>query len=1192
MPEELHPIVAQLTPNEEQRPAVSARGCDVVVTAGAGTGKTRTLVARYLSLLADLEADRRGHLRSIVAITFTRKAAREMRNRVRAEVRRYLAHCALTPQQRDRWQAVYARLDAARIGTIHSLCTEILRAQPAEASVDPRFQVLEEGQAALLRREVLDEALAWAADEPDAVRLFDLLDGATRLRGAIQTLLARRLDAASAFEALPADPLAYWREVLSQRKLVRLERLLSDPAWAEALTALRRSKPTDPDDRMALQRRWALAAIDEAVESRVRRRSGSPGQRSVPSGGAGVGAAERIEERLASLSRLDDVNLVGGSYRAWPGGKSEKAAVKDALRTVRKLWRDHADLLSLQLTSLDERTAEAIPGLRAVFRFARRRYQAEKRNRRVLDFDDLESGAVELLQDHPEVRTRWQDQVEAILVDEFQDTNERQRRLVHLLSGDAGHRRSSGKLFIVGDAKQSIYGFRGADVTVFRAERERIVGRDDGEGWPLTTSYRAHRDLVRALNNLLRPVLGEEADPHRPWAEPFAPIAAHRDAPGPRIEPPYVEMHLTVGSKSDGALDRAARALVGRLAEMVESGAQMADGGEAAPHGLRPLDYGDIAILCRASGSFGAYEDALDEAGLPYVTVAGRGFYDRPEIRDLLNALRALADPTDDLALVGLLRSPAVALSDAAIYRLVRGRGEAPISLWQALSRGDADLGIGAQGRSSVDPVAGQRVARSVSLITELHTMAGRTGVGDLLKAFLDATTYRAALLKAGQQRAVRNVQKLLGDAHASGLVSVGAFLEYVDGLRDSGAREGEARAVSGDAVQIMTIHQAKGLEFPIVVLGDATWSGGGGGSRPVLIDPTLGVLPPLPPSGGDDEEELAAVYCLAQAREEDQAAAESDRLLYVAATRAREKLLVSGCLSGIRKDGTPYKPGGWLDKLGRPLGLHEIEIPYDEQGSLVHHRELRAGETTVGCLIYEPAATTYEPATPLVTDAVAIETPLPPPLLAPVTQTEAPPTQREAPQQVWRVVPETRRPRAPSRTVGQLVHEALAAWRLPQGRDDEPFEEWLRARARAAGLVDRQQIADARRRVRRLLLQLQEHPLFEDLTAAQQRLHEVPYTLEQQGRLENGQIDLLYRRRDIWSIVEFKTDEVRHATRFEQLLRERNYVPQARRYAEAIEQLLGTRPRCLLCMLDYERRTRVYAIPAAGPLERVDRFS
>ncbi len=1181
MSRDLHPIVAQLKPNPEQRPAVETRCQDVVVTAGAGTGKTRTLVARYLSLLAEGLAEETerpgppdsrgmdsGRVRAVVAITFTRKAAREMRSRVRAEVQCYLAGGDMGAGEREHWQEIYAELDAARIGTIHSLCSEILRAHPAEANVDPRFRVLEEGQLGLLRQDVLDEALAWAADDPEVAALFSLLGGARALRGVVEKLLAQRLDATAAFGAVEDDPLPVWREVLRQRRGVRLRQLIGDAAFREAVDVLCDSEPTDGEDAMAVQRRRALRAIAEANRCAAAEETDGTHPDHPPGATEALAIGRyRMEQQIAALSQLDDISLVGGSYKAWRGGKAERTAVKDALRALRGLWRDYADFLSLELNPRDEVLAQSLPGLRVLFRFACERYRAAKENERALDFDDLEAGALRLFRDHPTVRARWQSEVAAILVDEFQDTNQRQRDLVRFLAGDAGSTPAPGRLFIVGDAKQSIYRFRGADVTVFREEREAIA-RAGGRSVELRTSYRAHRGLVEALNDLLRPVLGEEADPYLPWAEPFAPIAPHRQDPAPGVEAPYVEFHLTVGSKSAGGLDRAARALVARVAELV-----------TASEGVDGLCYDDVAILCRSSTSFETYEDALDEAGLPYVTVAGRGFYDRPEIRDLLNGLRALADPTDDLALVGLLRSPAVALSDIAIYRLVSARdaesaaGDYVKPLWDVLRRGGGEL----------DALAEQRAARAVALVHELHTMAGRTVVGDLLKAFLDATGYRAALLKAGQQRAVRNVDKLLGDAHASGLVGVGAFLEYLSGLQVSSAREGEARAEAGGAVQIMSVHQAKGLQFPVVVLGDATWSRGrrGGG---LLLDADLGVVLPMEDPDG---EQKAAVYHLAEAREADQGAAESDRLLYVAATRVQEKLLVSGCIGGIRRDGTPYRLGGWLGQLGRPLGLHEMEIPYEDEGSLVHRRELRSGETGAVCLIYEPGCVHPDPAVSLSEVADSAEVTMPPPLLEPVVPEEG--TAREVTQRVWPVVPRAARPKAPARVVGELVHEALAAWRLPDSMDDQSFDRWVWARARAAGLVDGEQIAHAVRRSRRLLLRFRGNRLFEILDTADRRLHEVPYSLEEDGRVQRGKIDLLYRRDGEWTIVEFKTDEVRSSSQFRRVLDEKGYEVQARQYAAAAGRLLGVRPRCLLCMLDDRASIRTYFVPEAGRLKRVN---
>jgi ATP-dependent helicase/nuclease subunit A len=793
--------------------------------------------------------------------------------------------------------------------------------------------------------------------------------------------------------------------------------------------------------------------------------------------------------------------------------------------------------------ALEEQLAEAVPALQSLFDYAATAYHRLKEERQALDYDDLEAGALALLQENVAVRARWQEEIQALLVDEFQDTNGRQRDLVTLLNAGRG------RLFIVGDAKQSIYRFRGADVVVFRGERERIE-RAGGAALSLDTSYRAHRDLIAGLNALLRPVLGDEADPERPWAEPFAPLGHHREEPGPGFVAPHVELHLSVGTKSGGALERAADALAWRIVELLS--------GESP---VGSLDPGDFSILCRASTSFSAYEDALERAGVPFLTVAGRGFYGRPEIRDLLNALQALADPTDDLVLAGTLRSPAFALSDGALYHLCRARTETGTSLWEVLCLQQAE-GLLAEG----DRRCAQRAAR---VIARLHEQVGRTSVADVLKAFLDATDYRAALIEAGQARGARNASKLLADAHASNIVGVGEFLEFVTGLRDSGTREGEARATAEGAVQIMTVHAAKGLEFPVVVIGDVTRAGGGGGG--LLIDPELGPLVPV----RDDQRQLPAIYRLGKRREDDQGEAESDRLLYVAATRAREKLILSGCID-VKKDGSIGKLGGWLGKLAGEEGL-DLEgrtLAYDPEGMGVHRLDLQAGSTPATCTIYEPGYTWDQRRRGKETKPEAAVA-LPPPLLAPVLPVPEGVDDRVAEQErlpvqrVWRVVPAVAWPRAPAWVVGSLVHEALAAWRFP-GDAGFDFRRWGEARARGYGITDARQRGDAVHRTRELLVRFRSDPLYGEMDRADQRLHEVPYSLVVDGGVESGIIDALYQCDGTWTLVEFKTDQVKDRSELESLLENEGYSAQAQRYIAAAERLLGQRPRCVLCMLNY----------------------
>ncbi|TFG71230.1 MAG: hypothetical protein E4H27_05060, partial [Anaerolineales bacterium] len=896
-----HPILDldEVIPSTEQRPAVMSRGADVVVTAGAGAGKTRALVGRYLSLLVD------GYpLRSIVAITFTTKAAREMRSRIRQAVRAYQAQLGLNGDERHRWQEIYLAMDSARIATIHSLCADILRLHPAEASLDPAFTVLDEGQAGLFQQQALNAGLALAASHDDLASLFAVF-GVRNLQQILSDLLGQRLDVERAFSQESVNTEDDWRAWIQEQCDRAFSHLVNMPAWEQTVAALYAEEASDPTDNAEVQRRRIVEALD----------------------------AFDVSKDPNALQVIHAINLAGGRAQAWPGGAAQRDAVKSALRSLRDLWRDHeADILR-SFNALDTALVETRPKLMQVFFAALAHYALLKKQHNALDFDDLEITALNLLNTHPQVRERWQREIRAILVDEFQDTNARQRDLLDQLNG------SEHKLFIVGDGKQSIYGFRGADVVVFRGKKAQI--QQSGKYDALTESYRAHRELIGLLNACLKPVLGEYEVEEAPWIEPFAPLTYVREAPR-GCESPFVEFHLTVGSKVDGALQAAADILANRLEAIIANA-------------CGDLSYDDVAVLCRASTSFNAYEDAFDRAGIPYITVSGRGFYDRPEIRDVLNALKALAEPTDDCALAGLLRSPACGLSDIALYHLISfARESSEDSLWAFVCHTDFTFLVS---RNLPDDAFKADKARD--LIQSFHSIVGRITVSDLLRRFLDITDYRAALMRAGSSRSVHNITKLLADAHDSGIVAISEFLNYITGIRDSGGREGEAAVLSEGAVRIMTVHAAKGLEFGIVVIGDA---GRGELNRDgLIIHELFGVLPALSSREvGSRVKLLSAIYEIAKAQEGAKSLAESDRMLYVAATRAKEKLLLSGT-ARISQQGT-LSVSGWLERLAGEHGLDLISasIPFNAEGDGVHDCSITvrsdAGEMhAVGCFIYEP---------------------------------------------------------------------------------------------------------------------------------------------------------------------------------------------------------------------------------------------
>ena len=1160
----LHPLLAGMEPSQEQIGPIMARQGDIAVTAGAGAGKTRTLVVRYLSLLVEGLP-----LRSIVAITFTKKAAREMRNRVREAMRAYLQTEGLPDDERATWRDTYARLDAARIGTIHSLCAEILRHHPAEMELDPRFEMLEEGQMALLQAQVVDTALGWAAEHPETASLFSTFSE-RGLRRILARLLERRLDVSEARETIGEDLWSVWKTHLVQP----IAAFVDEPTVR-----------ADFEDLEALQADGTLERAAAAGDSLA------PELRAALHHWRAIRAARRAEdwyEVSRHLAPLRDALKQKGRKANWAPARPKTiiARLQDQYdESVKSLVKKGIDL------GLDRHLAqEIVPALLRLHDHALDRYHRAKRREhgqpstpsaplRALDFDDLEAAALRLLRRDAAARAHWQGQIQALLIDEFQDTNARQRDLLAILNGDAG------KLFIVGDGKQSIYRFRGADVTVFREEREAIA--ENGAGYQLATSYRAHRRLIEILNAALQPVLGER-DPERPYVEPFAALEHHREDPAPGLTPPYLELHLAVGTKSDGALDRAAQILATRLAALVEGGDVTLAREEAydAQRQTRPLDYGDVAILCRASSSFAAYENALEATGIPFLTVAGRGFYDRPEVRDVLNALQALADPSDDLALAGLLRSVAVGLSDMGLYRLRQAQrsAEAP-SLWHFLQGCESSPSIDLAFLGDEASLADDARRR----IQHLHDLVGRTTVADVLKAFLDATAYRATLLRAGQARGANNLDKLLADAHASGIVGVGEFVEYVTELRDVAAREGEARAVARGAVQIMTVHQAKGLEFPVVVIGDAARRAPR--SRGVLIDETLGLVPPLTDerlvSAADGsrrvEKVTSAAYRLAQERESDRERAESDRLLYVAATRARDMLLISGTLRA-------YKSGaigtyGWLDRLDTALQLSEHAPPCDDAGDVVHRFSFDLAHQPVCAAIYEPEARL-----PTATVERQAHHPLALPddleLLQPLaaqrlTDDEAVrEAERDPPRRVWRLIPQTRKARAPSWVVGQLVHVALAHWLFPddQGVD---FYVWAANEARSCGVTDEQEVKDGVQRAARLMNRFQVTALHARMAAARRLLHEVPYSVaDADGAAESGVIDALFEDDHGWTLVEFKTDYAEDRSDMERIAAEEGYVEQVKRYLAAIERLLGERPHPKLCFLN-----------VAGQVQEIQRF-
>ena len=1104
--------------NQQQAVTDSARA--IAVTAGAGSGKTLSLVGRYLHLLEQ------GYpIRSILAITFTEKAAREMRSRIRAALHNseFTIQNSIHPSS----------FDSARIGTIHSLCAELLRSHPAEAGLDPAFEVLEEGLSSALQAEAVESALAWASTDEPSAALFGAFKE-NELRQILNALMSRRLDmsaesASADFHELrqgfsPPNP-GLPKPTLSPPNLIppkptlcatniieqfsnslssHLAAHLDSDAWLDSLSVLASHRAKSPEDKLELARQSVLSHWDKIQQSR---------------------AAQQWDTVLENLTALRKSISTQGQKANW----DDIETVRDAMKTLRDIYDENLKFLAEKSRfSLDEQVAASLPAVYRLFDQTLREYQTRKDERQSLDFDDLESLTARLLADHPEVCAEIQSDLRAVLVDEFQDTNDRQRQIVYALTGfapqSAIRNPKSVDLFLVGDSKQSIYRFRQADVTVFRQVQSDIRA-SGGQLIDLDLTFRAHKPLLDSLNSLLAPILGETDDPARPYLVPFAPLRAYRQNPEREtIQPPFIEFHLGLGDSADEGRQSAAQALAKRLREI---------------HETEGFKWGDMALLFRSSTAFPVYESALEAAGIPFVTVAGRGFYDRPEIRDLLNALAAIADPTDDLALLGFLRSPAFAIPDSEIYNLrFPNQSATPAKLFGSLKE-QVDRYTSTQ-VDTYTSTQGNNVTRNsypvsihaYHILANLHSLSGRASAAHILKRLLDLTHYRAILSSVPNgARMIRNVDKLLADAHRSRLVSLTDFLAYVQTLRDVGLREGEAPADSSSAgaVQLMTVHKAKGLEFPLTVLADAAHQHRGGSAKIQLADfPLLDLR---------DEDFHSTAWQLASRREDELEDAEDCRLLYVAATRAKDKLLISGHVKA-RKDGT-LSLGGWLGK-------------FSFLETLTPDSPLLSDRLSAALYPSSPADASDSPARDAASQADSPrESDLLPPLApaSPPTDDKTRARESDPPQRVWRIVSQTKRPRAPSWLVGRLVHEALRRWRF----DD--LETFLRPFALESGLTDEDEIRAAIHESRRMLERLRAHPLFKELDSAE-RHHEAPY-YSSEGR---GIIDLLYRTDETWTIIDFKTDEVRTDDEARETIRRAEYDVQVARYARAIGDQLKAR--------------------------------
>ncbi|MBA4020109.1 MAG: hypothetical protein C0483_23345 [Pirellula sp.] len=893
-----------LTPQQQQ--ALETRDVSVALSAGAGCGKTFVLTERFLSHLAPQPGtDVSSQLGRLIAITFTERAAREMRQRIRAGVRDRLLQAA--PEHEAHWLDILRRIDSARISTIHSFCGTLLRSHAVEAQLDPGFSVLEPTAARLLLGELIDDHLRELLAKQDA-DMIELVAGydLNGVRERMGRLLAERfrLDFAEWLPLAPRDLVDIWREFHAQHIKPEALRTLRE---APAVLRLRNEilPQGAPHEKLA-ERALIVGEILERIAD------------SDPSD--------------ADLDSLEEHARVQGctGKKVWAGHEALYEDYKTAFEELREL----VGKVRKQLV-FDARGA--LPAAEASLRFVRitapvrEAYEKRKRELGVLDFDDLLIKAHKLLHDeaHANLRKRLAMSIELLLVDECQDTDDLQVQLINDLSG--GKELGRGKMFHVGDFKQSIYRFRGAEPQLFQklqdetAERGRI---------PLSLNFRSQPEILNFVNVLFEPIFGEK----------YQALAAKREqtSPTPAIEflwavqtPPQDEETGELARQADAYqvppkasaedlrrleadwLARRIRGLVDGRAPRIP--ADKRDG--ALP--LRPVEYGDCALLFRALSNVAIYEAALQRYGIPYYVVGGKAFYAQQEIYDLLNFLKTLDSVCDDVALAGVLRSPFFSLSDETLLLLAQHTGGLAGGLFAP------------QLSESLEPEARRKADFAARTLRELRAIKNRLPIAELINEIFARTAYDAVVTAEFLgDRKLANLRKLVDQARAfdrSGIFTLTAFIEQLatSVVEQPDEATAAAFAEGANVVRIMSIHQSKGLEFPVVVVPDLERK-----RQPNRA--TVGFHPELGPMVGPPYREEGAsgldLFRVVENREDE---AESRRLFYVATTRAADYLILS---SGVIDPAVPV--GEWRELLAERFDLASGKL-LGVPGKGHHHPEI-----------------------------------------------------------------------------------------------------------------------------------------------------------------------------------------------------------------------------------------------------------
>jgi ATP-dependent helicase/nuclease subunit A len=841
-------------------------GKTFLLEAGAGSGKTKVLVDRYVTCVLDPKRGTQS-VSQVAAITFTEKAAGELRQRVREEFEKRAQAAEPSSAEAQKIDAALDGLDDAPIHTIHGFAGRLLREFPVEARIDPAFEQLDALGAEIELGRLWEEWLTTfaaedARDEPVGewfarlLRAGVKLDKVRELAVGKNGVFGERYDL-DKVEAPPGEP----------------DLASGLPGLAKALEQLRVFCDTACTDQASDKGYSTAMKLVEQGARLIKDRADPAAPRA---------DVDQLAATFFALPASHKPSAPGGNKGNWSaalGGKDElQTRYQAAVKAVADLSDEYAAYITaLALAIAWEFTSWADDKL----------LQAGR-----LDFADLLGRLRDLLRDDRDARRSLQARFRYLLVDEFQDTDPLQAEIVFFLCEREPQTDdwravtlAPGKLFVVGDPKQSIYRFRRADIAMYDRVKRKIDSLPDSDGGveQLTQNFRTTPQIITWVNDVFDSVFVRE-EGTQPEYQPVEPYRLSAGGPGVTVllGPSYG----SAAGETDAARRDEARAIAALLIRMKadhEQRWQVKDRDAADdPASWHAPKWGDIALLFRVTTGLETYEQALRAAGVPYRVDGGKSYFSRREVGDVLLCLRAVDDPSDGPAVYGALHSTLFGFSDDELVRY-----------WAAGGRFDPF--------SAADPGGHDAVVAALGVLRDLHERRAACEPHELVEELVRLTCASEFLAAtgAGAEQAIANLDKLVERAKAytdAGGGGLGDFLAWAADASDAAGEQESQVDDDGDVVHLLTIHKAKGLEYPIVVLVGGSRAGGGGGGEPIVDRDrrrlAIKLKAELPGAGPRDLEPRA--YVNVSEREKEIAKKEMRRLLYVAATRARDRLVIS----------------------------------------------------------------------------------------------------------------------------------------------------------------------------------------------------------------------------------------------------------------------------------------------------------